>query len=97
MTLKQYCEIKELLRKLAPSTESIDDIIDWLVDQSDDMGCLQENRDIARQAILDLIKQSQLDLLNNLKTKKVKGANLVELKWIDEALLKIKEDLDGKD
>lgn len=47
----------------------------------------------AKAEIHNLIKQSQLDLLNDLKTKKVKGANLVELKWIDEALLKIKEEL----
>lgn len=36
--------------------EEASQIIDWVVDQSDDEGCLQENRDIAIDRILNLLE-----------------------------------------
>lgn len=91
-------------RKLAtPSTESIDNLLNtfatyfpWEPEKLK-KSHYEQAMEEANSSLLDLIKQTQIDLLNDLKTKKVKGANLIEIKWIDEALKRLKGEIGGKD
>ena len=50
----------------------------------------------AEAQILTLIAEELLFELRALKTKKVKGAQLVELKYIDKRIAKLEAELEGK-
>jgi len=48
-------------------------------------------REEAKQSLHQLIQSEILNELKLLKTKKVKGANLLEMKWIDKRINQLKE------